>query len=213
MNEGIIIDGNRQTPSNREDSFDDASSLSTGKLLHAHGKNQRRLTNANVARISQFNIQNRMSEPTIMIRYRFRPNDKKKDSFHNGKRIITNEHVKITRLSQAKLHSLNQNVPTDKLESHLTKKPIGHVNISYPYKNKSQNEHGVLMDHETEKPTVKQDREHANQSPTADGINQVSDKKIVVSKRAASQISVSNKPPVKINQKQIRVSVKHIFAK
>jgi hypothetical protein len=197
--DSIATDDDRQTPSNGQSSSDDISSVVT-----ALENNQQRMSSMISIRVDPQKIINHSSLPSLNIKHSNQSND------NDEKRIISDAHVKISRINRASLHSLTIEPSLSRLDACSRRKSTGNAIVSRSNKRISQIANDNRTNQETIHVTSRQNTIRANQTPTIANIKQGSDQKVNTSKPMVTRVSFSNELPFRMDQKELHVTVKHV---
>jgi hypothetical protein len=203
--DSIATDDDRQTPSNGQSSSDDISSVTTENLsITVHENNQQRMSSMSSIRVDPVKIINHSSLTNLNIKHPYQSND------NDEKRIISDVHVKISRINRASLHSLTIEPSLSRLDACSRRKSTGNAIVSRSNKRISQIANDDRTNQETIHVTSRQNTIRANQTPTIANIKQDSDQKVNTSKPMVTRVSFSNELPFRMDQKELHVTVKHV---
>lgn len=195
MNNIVLTDDDRQIPSNGESSSDDISSVATENLLPVYRSS---IGNTHVCSVK---VNNRSSLPNLKIKHPYRPDGNENDPFNDERKIITDKHVKVSRVKRSSLRSLNAEISLLRLDASSRRKSTGNVSVSRTNRRISQSVNQIT----SREKTVRVDR-----TSTAANKNQDLNRRQTASNPLVTRISFSNGLPFNLTQKELHASVKHL---
>ena len=203
-------DDDRQTDANDQNSSDNLSSVSSETLLPALETNQRETAQSSPTRVCSVSVDNRASLPNLTIKHPNR-SDYDNDPFNEEKRIIVDEHVKVSHVNRATLESFTNDILQLRTKRYSSGRNIDNVTVSRGNPRVSQSTNDNLNNRQTSQITARQrSTVHVSRIPTAAKINQGYKQRVSGSKPIVTRISLVNELPLrKIKRDMTHVSVRH----
>jgi len=209
MDNIVITDDDRQTSSHDQGSSDDISSVATETLLPVYENDQQQISSTNSIHVSPVKVNNCSSLPNINIEHSSQSDDDENNPFDDEKRIIIDEHVKVSHINRSSLDRINKDLSLLKSDASSSQKTISNVRVSRIKNINSQSINGNLNNQQITRMTSGQSAVRVSRISTAANINQSSYHKLILSKPMVTRMSISNKRPRQMKQKELHVSVKH----
>jgi hypothetical protein len=204
MDDMITTDDDCQTSSTEQSSSDDISSVVTENLLPAYEDDPQQMCSISNIRVCSVKVHNHTSLPNLKIKHPNRSDDNEDNPFDDEKKIIIDEHVKVSHVKRSSLRSFNTEISLLRLDACSRRKSTGNVNVCRANERISQSVNQMIS---------KQNTVRGHRTLTGVMVNQGSNRKEIASKPLITRLSISNELPFKINQNKLHVSVKHVSVK
>jgi len=202
-------DENENDPFNDESSSDDISSVAIENLLPVHENDQRQISSMSNIDVSPVKVNNCSSLSNIKIKHPYQSDENENDPFNDEKKIIIDEHVKVSHINRSSLCRINKDILLLTLDSCSSQRNTSNVRVYRTNNRNSQSINGNLNNRQITQMTSRESTVKVSRISTAANIQQGSKQKVIVSKPMITQVSTSNERSLQTKQKELRVSVKH----
>ena len=202
-------DDDRQTFSIDQDSSDNLSSASSDTLLPVPEIHPRETSQISHIRVHSVNIDDHVSLPNLALKHPNRSDDDN-DPFDDEKRIINDEHVKVSHINRASLETLANDILQLRINRYSSRWNMNNVTVSRGNQRISHSTNGNLNNRQTSQITSRQrSTVHVSRISTAANINQGCNQKVIGSKPIVTRVSLVNELPVRSAKKDLtHVSVR-----
>jgi hypothetical protein len=196
---------------NNQSSTDDIFSEPTENLLPVYEDDQQQISSMNSIRVCPVKV-NCSSLPNLKIKHPYQLDDSEKDPFNDKKRIIIDEHVKVSHINRSNLRRLTTDIVVSRLKPRSSRKSAGSVTVSRANKILFQSVNANLNNQQIMPMTSRQSTVRVSRiSTAANNMNQGFHQKVIASKPIVTRLSASNERPFKMKQKELHVIVKHLY--
>jgi hypothetical protein len=202
-------DPNENDPFNDESSSDDISSVAIENLLPVYENDQRQIPSMSSIDVSPVKVNNCNSLSNIKIKHPYQSDENENDPFNDEKRIIIDEHVKVSHINRSSLRRINKDTLLLRLDSCSSQRNTSNVTVYRTNNRNSQSMNGNLNNRQITQMTSRQSTVKVSRISTAANIKQGSKQKVIVSKPMITRGSTSNERSLQMKQKELHASVKH----